>query len=341
MPSAPLRLAIALKPAAETLATIREVLPGLPWGFTSESSASDWGSVEAMLVGSVDRELGPFDAREAPRLRWVQLIYTGADRFPFERFPDPIRISANVGAYAPFVAEHAIALALAAARSLVPVQIQMHAHRLRPPPDVRLLVGRTALILGYGAIGREIARRAEGLGMRVIGLNRSGEAAPGVAAMYAAENLQEALAEGDVVFDARPHTRSTDRSIGAAELTAMPSRGIYINVGRAATADEEALYHHLRDHPEFRAAFDPWWEEDFAQGTFTTQFPLIDLPNFLGTPHNAGFGPATQDHALRSALDNVARFFRGETPLYPVDRREYEPLPTVGASGSVPARTSR
>ncbi len=274
-------------------------------------------------MGSVDRELGPFDARTTPYLRFVQLIYTGADQFPFDRFPESVPIASNGGAYAPFVAEHAVALALAAARQIVSAQVQMRAHTLRPPPAIRLLLGHTAVILGYGAIGHEIARRLAGFDMRITGVNRSGRMASGVSAMWPADRLREAVSEGEVIFDVRPLTRSTRGTIGAGELSAMRPNAIYVNVGRAATADEEALYQHLVAHPEFRAAFDPWWEEDFAHGTFGSRFPFVDLPNFVGTPHSAGFGPATERYSLERALMNVARYFRGEPPRYIVDRREY------------------
>jgi len=317
------RLLVALKPEAEVAETITWELPRVPWTFARSPEGTPWDAVEAILVGSVGRELGPYEAASTPRLQLVQLIYTGVDRFPFDRFPESVVIAANVGAYAPFVAEHAVMLALAAAREVVPAQAQVRALTLRPAPKTRLFRGRTAVVLGYGAIGRELAKRLTGFDLRIVGVNRSGRMAPGCSAMYSADRLREAVAEGDLVFDVRPLTRATERTIGAAEFEAMKPNAIYVNVGRAATTDEEALYRHLVAHPEFRAAFDPWWDEDFPNGAFRTRFPLLDLPNFLGTPHSAGFGPATQQYALTCALQNLRRFFDGEPPLYRVDRRDY------------------
>lgn len=323
VPEGPARLLIALKPDDRTSGAVVRVLPSIPWTYARSSDPSAWGKVEALLVGSVDRELGPFNHASTPSLRFVQSIYTGLDQFPFTRFPDSIPVAANGGAYAPFVAEHAVALALASAREIVAGQAQMRTHTLRPPPAIRLLVGRTAVILGYGAIGREIARRLAGFDIRIIGVNRTGRMAPGCSAMLPADRLKEALTEGDFVFDVRPLTRTTRGTIGAEELAAMRPQAIYVNVGRAATVDEEALYRHLVAHPDFRAALDPWWQEDFAKGTFASRFPFVDLPNFVGTPHSAGFGPATEQFSLERALENLARFFRGVPPRYVVDRREY------------------
>jgi phosphoglycerate dehydrogenase-like enzyme len=325
VPETPARLLVALKSRDVVAESLNRGLPGVPWCYAGPEGRGTWDSVEALLVGSVERELGPFESKSTPRLEFVQRLYTGVDGFPFDRFPEQVRIAGNVGGYAPFVAEHAVMLALAAARALVPVQVQVRAGALRPAPEVRLLFGRTAVILGYGEIGRAIARRLAGFEMRIVGMNRSGRTAPGCSTMFSAEHLTEAVAEGDVVFDARPLTVSTAATMGDGQFAAMRPDAIYVNVGRAGTVDEEALYRHLTSHPGFRAALDVWWEEDYAHGTFASRFPLAGLPNFVGTPHCAGFGPSVEAYVLERAIENLARYFRGEAPLYIVDRREYVP----------------
>jgi phosphoglycerate dehydrogenase-like enzyme len=323
VPDRPLRLLVALRPGEEISQALDQGLPGVAWTYADPARRADWATVEAMLVGSVERELGDYDPAAIPRLTFVQRLYTGVDGFPFERFSESVKIAGNVGAYAPFVAEHAVTLALAAARAIVPVQTQVRAHRLRPPPVHRLLWRRTAVILGYGEIGRAIAARLAGFEMRIVGVNRTGRMAPGCDAVYPADRLREALSVGDFVFDARPLTLKTTGTIGTEELRAMRPEAVYVNVGRAATVDEEALYRHLVAHPEFRAALDVWWEEEFATGTFGARFPFSDLANFVGTPHCAGVGPSVEPYVLARAVENLARFFRGETPLYVVDRRDY------------------
>jgi phosphoglycerate dehydrogenase-like enzyme len=328
-PALPPRLLVALRPREEVSEALARGLPNIGWTYARSEGKTDWSDAEALLVGSVERELGDYQAASTPRLAFVQGIYTGVDGFPFERFPETVRIAGNVGAFAPFVSEHAVALALAAARAIVPAQAQVRAHQLRPPPVHRLLWKRTAVVLGYGEIGRAIAERLAGFGMRILGVNRTGRMAPGVDAVYPADLLRVALAEGDFVFDVRPLTLPTAGTIGAEELRAMPAEAVYINVGRAGTVDEEALYRHLVEHPEFRAALDVWWEEDYAKGTFGTRFPFAELPNFIGTPHSAGVGPSVERYVLDRAVENLARFFRGEEPRFLVDRRDYVPGPTT------------
>jgi phosphoglycerate dehydrogenase-like enzyme len=315
---------VALKPRPSFAEAIAAQVPRVAWGYAEAVAPGDRAPVEALLIGSVQRELGRFEASTMPHLRFVQRLYTGLDGVPFSQFPDSVQVAGNVGGYAPFVAEHAVALLLAVRRDLLPSHRMVAEGRLRPPPEPPGLWGSTVLILGYGAIGREVAARLSGHGVHVVGLNRSGRMAPGVESMFPADRLGEALVEADAVVDARPLTRSTRGSIGGAQLQLMRPTATYVNVGRAAVADEEALYRHAREHPEFRVALDVWWEEDHAQGRLGQRFPWTELPNFLGTPHCASWVPGAEEHALRAALDNLARFFRGETPMHLADRREYE-----------------
>lgn len=318
---------MTLRPRDELRAALDRMLPGLPWSFAEPQDGSDWSHVEAMLVGSLVREAEGFDPRATPGLRFVQRIYTGLDGFPFAKFPPAVQIAGNVGAFGPYVAEHALALGLAAARDLHRAEAAIRAGRLRPAPQARLFFEARAVVLGYGEIGRAIAQRLAGFGTHVVGLNRSGTPAPGCERMYASSQLREALSDGDIVFEARPLTKLTQRSIGAVELGAMRPQAILVNVGRAGTVDEEALYRHLQGHPEFRAAFDVWWNEDYATGTLATRFPFGELPNFSGTPHaasgNAG-DPQVEARALRLAVENVQRFFLDGRPAHVADRREYE-----------------
>jgi phosphoglycerate dehydrogenase-like enzyme len=317
------RLLVALEHRDAIGRELGMALPQLPWGYFDEIPPAGRGDVEAMLVGSFGSEASEFDASTTPRLQFVQRAYTGVDGFPFSRFPERVRVAGNVGAFAPYVSEHAVALALAAARDLALEGEMVRTGRLRPPPEHRLLYGSTAVILGYGAIGTAIAARLAGFGTRVIGLNRTGAPALGCDRMFPADRLREAVAEADFVFEARPLTKRTAQTIDAPTLAAMRSNAVFVNVGRAGTVDEEDLYVHLRDHPAFRAAIDVWWREDYRQGTLSSRFAFAELPNFVGTPHVAGFFPDGEGRAIHLAVENLVRFFREGAPRYVVDRSEY------------------
>lgn len=318
------RLLVTLRQRDATRRAVNELVPGVPWAFADPGETARWADVEAMLIGSLVRELENFDPRSTPRLRFVQRVYTGLDGMPFDRFPPDVAIAGNVGAFGPFVAEHALALALAAARDLYEARQMVLDGKLRPVPRQRSLYGATAVILGYGAIGQEIATRLAGFGTKVVGVNRDGRPREGAGTMYPADRMLEALGQGAMVFEVRPLTHRTAGTIDATALAHMRPDAVFVDVGRAGTVDEAALYEHLRAHPDFRAAFDVWWDEDYSKGTFTTRFPFATLPNFFGTPHSAGAVAGAEERALRFALENLARYFRDGHPRFVVDRAEYE-----------------
>jgi phosphoglycerate dehydrogenase-like enzyme len=317
------RLLVVLKPSETTRVALNRAFPDVAWAFAEEVPPEGRAAVEALLVGSLAGGLAEFDAQSTPRLRFVQRIYTGLDGFPFSRFPPSVGVAGNVGAFAPFVAEHAVALALDALRDLSGAAAMVRAGRLRPAPDERTFLDSTVTILGYGAIGREIGRRLAGFGCRVVGVNRTGAPEPRVDRMYPAERFREALGASEVLFEARPLTRHTAGTIGRAELGRMREDAVFVNVGRAATVDPAALFDHLRAHPRFRAGFDVWWDEDYPAGKIESPWPFASLPNFYGTPHCASSLDAATPRALESAIANLARFFRQGTPLHIVDRSEY------------------
>ncbi len=295
--------------------------------FVGTNSRGPWARAEALLSGTPDRELPRWAPAQAPNLRFVQSLYAGVDDFPFDRFPPPIEVASNSGAYAPFVAEHAIALVLALAKNLPENFALVRRHRLRPAPSSRNLVGKTALILGYGGIGREVASRLRSFGMRVQGLNRKGGEAPGLDRLYPARALAAAVSPADVIVDARPLTIRTRRTINARVLSRMKDDALYVNVGRAWTVDPRALYRHLRSHPRFAAATDVWWTEDVARRRLESGYPLDRLPNFIGTPHVAGYSANMSREArariFDSAVENLSRFFVQGSPKNLVDRAEY------------------
>jgi len=321
------RLLLVLRDTPAARQQVEERLPGIPFAFLSETDPPARSAVEAVLLRSMTRDAVGWAPADSPRLRFLQRYFVGVDDLPFERIPPQVEVAGNVGGMAPFVAEHALALALASTRCLREGQAAVAAGRARPVPELRTLYGETAVVLGFGAIGRAIADRLHAFGAQVVGVNRIGGGAPGCDRMYPAERLREAVGAGAFVFDARPLTVRTAGSLGTAEFAAMRDDATFVNVGRAGTVDPAALYERLRTHPRFRAALDVWWDEDLAAGVIRSRFPFASLPNFVGTPHWAGFAPGVEAYALRTALENLARFFSGARPLHLVDRGEYVGAP--------------
>lgn len=317
------RLLVTLPASDDAARALAARLPAVPFVFANANPSGPWPAVEAILTGSLERELPQWDPEKAPQLRFVQRLFTGLDGFPFERFPATVKVAGNVGAFAPYVAEQAITLTLALLRNLPAGMENVRAGKLRPAPESRSLVGRTVLLLGFGEIAGAVALRLHPFGAAIEGVNRDGTARTGCDRMFPASQLGAALARADVAIDCRPLTVATRNSVGAAELAGMKPTALYVNVGRAGTVDEAALYAHLQSHADFRVGLEAWWLEDYEKGTLGSHFPIAALPNVIGTPHNAGFVAGSRPFILNSALDNLARFFAGQPPRFVADPAEY------------------
>jgi phosphoglycerate dehydrogenase-like enzyme len=204
-------------------------------------------------------------------------------------------------------AEMAVALMLAAAKFIVPVDRALRRHdwrpRYRPNPAV-LLEGKTALILGYGAVGRHVARLCRGLGMEVIATRRR---APdeGSGGVYPPEALTRLLPRADVLIVTLPLTAETDGLIGSAELTLLPPRAVLVNVGRGPIVDEDALYQALHEGRLHAAGLDVWYNypDDKAsrRSTPPAAYPFHGLDNVVMSPHRAGTGGSEMVELQRMA----------------------------------------
>ncbi len=131
------------------------------------------------------------------------------------------------------------------------------------------------------------------------------------------------LAAADVLVISLPLTLATRGLIGARQLALMKPDAIVVNVARGPIIDQKALYEHLRTHPEFSAGIDTWWNEPAGGALFRTDYPFIELPNVLGSPHNSSIVPGTMLSAARLAAENARRYLRGEAVTGLIRRSDY------------------
>lgn len=321
----PPQLLVSVPSDDRTRSAIERALPHVGFVFTAERPGRPWAGIRALLVGNPDRELPELRPGDLPDLKFVQTIYTGLDGFPFDRLPSGARVAGNVAAYAPFVAEHAVALLLASARDLVEGNEMVRAGKLRPVERLTYLGGKTVVLVGFGGIAQEVVLRLRSFGVRFVGVDRTGAPHHGVDRMLPIARLGDALAEADAIVDCLPLTRSTHGLFDTAMFARIRPGAIFVNVGRAETVVPAALAAKLREDPRFRAASDVWWEEDFEAGTIRHPFPVAEQPHLIGSPHRAGIVPESRAYILDRALENLQRFFAGEVPRHLADPAEYAP----------------
>ena len=258
------------------------------------------------------REIGHTETSRLGNVGFIQLIYAGADNIPFALLPDDIILASNAGAFAKPIAEHVLALTLALAKNLFPKYKLLCDGRFIRSGFNREIRGGICGVIGFGGNGREISKTMRAMGMKVYGINRSGKTEANVDFMGTVRDMKEVLQAADVVVVTTPLTRETRNMLGKKQLEWMKPDAILINVGRGDVIDQQALYEHLKSNPDFRAGIDTWWSEPICQETFKLDYPFFDLPNIIGSPHNADEVKGTMTQATRLALENVKNFLMGD-----------------------------
>ncbi|ABW01513.1 2-hydroxyacid dehydrogenase [Caldivirga maquilingensis] len=282
------------------------------------------GEVNALLCwcGS-DFDLTKW-VRYMPNLEVIQTFSAGVDHLPYSSIPSNVKIYSNAGAYSVPVAEHAWALILTLAKGIHSGLMDRGNYLNDPAYSPRQLTGRNLLVLGTGGIGSEVARVGKlAFSMRTIGVNRSGRPAQYFDEVHPISELKGVLPRANVMVVALPLTKYTRGLLGEAELNLLPEDAIVVNVARGDIVKEDDLYRVLTRRRGLRFGTDVFW--DYGSGeSLNPRTGLLNLPNFIGTPHIAGGAqPDVARNAVIMAVTNLTRYLKGEHALNEVNRSDY------------------
>jgi len=248
----------------------------------------------------------------APGLRWFHSLAAGVERMVPELGAHPdLVVTNNSGAYDVAIAEHVMATIFAAAKRLPASFAAQGQHTWHEDPKSSDVRGSTLVILGMGSIGGELAALARALGMRVIGVRRSG--ADG---SVTPDRLAEVAADADYLAVCAPLTEETRGMVDTGVLTRMKPTAWLINISRGAVVDEAALFAAVSERRIGGAAIDAWWTEPLPKDS-----EWWDLPNVILTPHTSFSSPSIRDRSIELIRENLRRFTSGEPLLNRVDPR--------------------
>ena len=220
-------------------------------------------------------------------------------------------------------AELALALMMAAAKRIVTTDDAMRRNdwQSRRSSEELLLEGRSAVILGYGAVGQRVARTCSNLGMQVTVLRRRVTSdSDGSINVSSIEELDELLPSADVLILALPLTDKTEGLLTKHRLAHLPENAIIVNIARGAIIEEKALYNELKSE-RIRAGLDVWYQypkaiEEYADCQ-PSKYDFGKLRNVVMTPHLGGNSDKTEE--LR--IEHLARLLNTAAQGEPIPNR--------------------
>jgi phosphoglycerate dehydrogenase-like enzyme len=279
---------------------------------TPEQLAAEIPEADALFMGDMlyvgkTRET---ILKDAKKLKWIQILTAGYDNAKQFGVPAGVQVTNAGDALAPAVGLHAVSLLLTLQRQ-VPALIknqEKHGWDRSPAAKLTMPLGQTCAVLGFGHIGREIARIMRALGSHVIGVSRTGAPDSGADEMQPIGKLDDVLRRSDSIMISLPLDSATQHLINARTLGLCKKNAVIVNIARGGLIDQIALTQALKAGTIAGAGLDVTDPEPLPP-----EHPLWDAPNLYISPHCAGAaGSMTTERIASAAADNCERYKRGE-----------------------------
>src|SRR5687767_1700129 len=272
------------------------------------------------FIGSIK----PEHVRAGKKLQWAQIMSAGAERVLHlaggsELRDSKIVLTNNQIVQGPEIADHAMGMLLMLARGLHTfyMHTQQELWQPRPYPGIELN-GRTAVVVGVGGIGTQIAFRAWAHGMKVIGVDPEDiPYMPITKKIVKPDQLNEVIPEADVVFVSAPHTPMSHKMMGPKQFDLMKKGSYFIAVSRGGLYDLNSLVNALESRQLAGAGVDVTDPEPLPKG-----HPLWKCENVIITPHIAGRSDKDRARMVGTIKENIRRFVEGRPLINVVDKQK-------------------
>jgi phosphoglycerate dehydrogenase-like enzyme len=289
----------------------------------AEMSEGEVEGAHAIVGGHIPPEL----IQRAGNLSMIFVPFAGIDGLPLDQIKARrIRVSNSHG-NAPYVAERAVAMAMAFYGKIIDYHNDLRDCRWHGFFAKRgvsdswdSIREKTCAVLGTGEIGRNIAKYLKAFGCKIIGFKRRPGGNRPEHFDEITLNLDEAVGKGELIFIGLPLTEGT-RGMFSAELLASLEGKFLVNMGRGEIVDEEGLYESLKRGILRGAAIDVWYT--YPRGGEVkappSRFPIHELPNVVLSPHIAGFTPQAAELNIEQSIENIRSYLRTGSPRFEVD----------------------
>ena len=268
------------------------------------------------VIGGISKD----QFAKARNLKWLQTYSAGVEAYRWKEFLESNIVLTNCKiVQGPNIADHAMALLLALTRGLNDFFVAKEKEQFdREGHNLLELQDMTAVVIGVGGIGSQIAQRAHGFGMKVIGVDPK-DLPPNinVTRMVYPSQLDSVLPLADVVFVSAPLTPESRHMMGPREFDLLKKSAFFVAVSRGGLYDTPSLVKALDSHKLAGAGLDVTDPEPLPQG-----HPLWKFPNVVITPHVAGTSPGSHARRVGVFKDNISHFVRNEPMRNVVDKQK-------------------
>ena len=324
-----MRLLLQARLRPESVAGLRALSPTLDVVDVSAERDFDFDALTDPQIEIIVGRRAPTDLTRVPGLRWLQVGSAGVDHLASDPpWANGIVVTNARGVFAVQIGEYVSAAVLRINQPIARWAADQAAHHwpVDDEPVPRVVRGQHAVLVGYGSIGREVARQLSALGLRITAVKPRPEVrqdasyrVPGTGdpdgtipeRIVGPDALLEVAGGADYLVLTLPLTAASHGMVGRELLAALPAAAWLINVSRGPLVDEAALLDALRGGRLAGAVLDVVAEEPMPP-----DHPLWDAPNVTITPHVSG---ATNRFRDELVLENVRRYLSGEPLLNPVD----------------------
>ncbi|GAB6100624.1 D-2-hydroxyacid dehydrogenase [Halanaerocella petrolearia] len=250
------------------------------------------------------------DLKKAENLKWLHLPSAGASKYIDQSLyhNQDIILTNSSGVYGLPIAEHILGMILAFNNNLSQYFEQQQQKEWQSVRARRDIYGSTCGIIGFGNIGREVAKRAQALGSRVLALKRTVDQVPDyVDKLYTQDEINQVLKESDYIILSLPITEETKGIISAQELQLMKKDAFLVNVGRGELVVQNDLIKALTEGWIAGAGLDVTTPEPLPEDS-----PLWELSNVIITPHCSGYSPTNSKRLYDIFSKNLESYMKGQ-----------------------------
>jgi phosphoglycerate dehydrogenase-like enzyme len=252
------------------------------------------------------------------KLKWIQLSSIGIDQLPVEYVKNTsIIITNNKGGYSIPMGEWIVLKTLELFKNSRELYKNQSNRKWKMDTSILELYGKTIGFVGTGTIAMEAAKRLQGFGVNILGVNTNGRDIQFFDKCYAMSGLKEMLQLCDVVVGSIPSTKATHHLIDGDSFNVMKSGAFFINISRGSIVDEASLIKNLRNGNLAGAALDVYEEEPLKEHN-----PLWDLDNVILTSHNSWVSEVRNERRFKLIYDNMKKYVQGEKLINIVDLKK-------------------